>query len=332
MTLEKFRTSAYINYSNQTIGDVSFNLDYTNYNYGYNSIVVLENQTIKNRLKGSIVSVGGSYKKTVGDFDLQGNLGINISGNFEGNYFDGKAAYKINEDIKVKGEFNINSRMPNYNHLLYQSDYINYNWDNSDAFKNINTKQLAFSIQSKKLANITIDYTNIENFAYFAKNDDGLVKPYQHIGTINYLRLKASKEIFYGKMALDNTIMYQDVVNGDNVLNVPQIITRNTLYFSDHLFKNALFLQTGITLNYFTKYNMNGYDPLLAEFYTQNQTKLGAFPRLDFFINAKIRQTRIFLKAEHFNSSFTGYNYYSAPNYPYRDFTVRFGIVWNFFL
>ena len=77
---------------------------------------------------------------------------------------------------------------------------------------------------------------------------------------------------------------------------------------------------------------MNGYDPLLAEFYVQNDRELGDFPRLDFFVNAKIRQTRIYLKAEHFNSSFTGYNYYSSPNTIYRDFTVRFGIVWNFFL
>ena len=53
---------------------------------------------------------------------------------------------------------------------------------------------------------------------------------------------------------------------------------------------------------YFTKYNMNGYDPLLAEFYTQNDSEYGGFPRLDFFINAKVRQTRIFLMAEHFNS------------------------------
>ena len=70
----------------------------------------------------------------------------------------------------------------------------------------------------------------------------------------------------------------------------------------------------------------------VAEFYVQNTTEVGDFPRIDFFINAKIRQTRLFLKAEHLNSSFTGYNFYSAPNYPYRDFIVRFGIVWNFFL
>jgi len=51
----------------------------------------------------------------------------------------------------------------------------------------------------------------------------------------------------------------------------------------------------------------------------------------DYFINAKIKQARLFLKAEHFNSSFTSSNFYTAPNYPYRDFMVRFGIIWNFF-
>ena len=71
---------------------------------------------------------------------------------------------------------------------------------------------------------------------------------------------------------------------------------------------------------------MNGYDPVLAEFYTQNDKSLGGFPRLDFFINAKIKQTRIYLKAEHFNSSLTGYNFYSTPNVIYRDFGIRFGL------
>jgi hypothetical protein len=131
---------------------------------------------------------------------------------------------------------------------------------------------------------------------------------------------------------LDNTVMYQNVVSDDNVLNVPALLTRNTFYYSNQIFKNAMTLQTGVTFNYFTKYNMNGYDPLLAEFYTQNDSEYGGFPRLDFFINAKVRQTRIFLMAEHFNSAFTGYNFYSAPNHPYRDFTVRFGLVWDFFL
>ncbi len=332
VTLENLVTKAYLNFNNNTIGDITFNLEYNKYNYGYNSVIILQDQVIKSRLKGEVLSIGGVYRKSFGNFNLSSEAALNIIGDFKGNFIDVNVGYKINDDVLFNGTLNLNSIMPNYNYLLYQSDYINYNWDNSNIFKNINTKQIAVSLQSDKLTNITLDYTNIDNYTYFTKNSDNQVKPFQYQTTINYLRVKANKEFSYGKFALDNTIMYQQVINGEHVLNVPQIISRNTLYFSDHLFKNAVFLQTGITLNYFTEYNMNSYDPLLAEFYTQNETKIGAFPRLDFFINAKIRQTRIYLKAEHFNSSLTGYNYYSAPNYPYRDFTVRFGIVWNFFL
>ena len=31
------------------------------------------------------------------------------------------------------------------------------------------------------------------------------------------------------------------------------------------------------------------------------------------------------------SESFTGNNFYSSPSYPYRDFIIRFGLVWNFF-
>ena len=181
--------------------------------------------------------------------------------------------------------------------------------------------------------NLELDYSTINDYAYFGRAEsDSLVKPFQYSETVNYFRVKLNKEIKWRNFTLDNSIRYQKVVDGEEVLNVPEFVTRNTLYYSNHFFKKALFLQTGITFNYFTEYNMNAYDPLLAEFYVQNQTKLGGFPRLDFFINAKIRQTRIFLKAEHFNSAFTGYNFYSSPNYPYRDFAIRFGLVWDFFL
>ena len=63
----------------------------------------------------------------------------------------------------------------------------------------------------------------------------------------------------------------------------------------------------------------------------QDKKKIGDFPLMDFFLNAKIKTFRVFLKYEHFNSSFSGYNYFSAPSYPYRDAVIRFGVIWDFF-
>ena len=93
-----------------------------------------------------------------------------------------------------------------------------------------------------------------------------------------------------------------------------------------------MYIQTGVTFKYFSEYAMNAYNPVLGEFYIQNSEKFGGYPLLDFFINARVQQTRIYLKAEHFNSGFGETdNYFAAPDYPYRDFVIRFGLVWNFF-
>ena len=330
VTLENFYNQVSLNYNNDIVGDVQFNLSNTNYNYGYDKIVVLNGNTITNRLKGEVLAVGGKYHKQFRNFELKGALGLNVTGDFSGNYIKGEATFKLNEDISATASINHNSKAPNYNVLLYQSNYNNYNWWNN--FNNTETQQLKFELKSQKLANISVDYSTITDYTYFKKDSTNAVKAYQNSNTITYLRVKLEKEIRVGHFALNNTVLYQKTTDVNQVLNVPEIITRNTLYYSNHLFNKAMYLQTGVTLNYFTKYYMNAYDPLLAEFYVQNDKQYGAFPRLDFFINAKIRQTRIYLKAEHFNSAFTGYNYYSAPNYPYRDFTVRFGIVWNFFM
>ena len=330
-TIENFYNQLQLNYSNNILGDLQFNISNTNFNYGYDKLVVLNGSTIINRLKGDVFAAGGKYHKQYKGFDLNGEIGLNISGDFDGNFIKAKAAFKLNDEIYANATINHSSKAPNYNTLLYQSDYVAYNWQNS--FSNIETQQLAFELNYKKLANINIDYSAITDYVYFKQDQTTLqISPFQNFGTINYLRAKLENEIKVGKFSLHNTILYQNAQDSNGVLNVPELTTRNTLAFSSDLFDKALFLQTGVTLKYFTSYYMNAYNPLLAEFYVQNTQEYGDFPMLDFFINAKIRQTRIFLKAEHFNSAFTGYNYYSAPNHPYRDFTVRFGVVWNFFL
>ncbi|MDO5968452.1 putative porin [Flavivirga aquimarina] len=330
-TLENFYNQVQLNYSNNIIGDLQFNITSNNYNYGYDKLVVLNGNTITNRLKGDIFSAGGKYHKKYRGFDLDGAFGLNVSGDFNGNFFKAKATFKLNDDLSAIASVNHSSKAPNYNALLYQSDYINYNWQNN--FNNTETEQLAFQLKSKKIANISADYSTISDYVYFKEDEtSSQVQAFQNDNSISYLRIKLDREIKAGKFALNNTVLYQKVTDENNTLNMPELTIRNTLYYSSHLFKKAMFLQTGVTFNYFTKYYMNAYNPLLAEFYVQTEREYGGFPRLDFFLNAKIRQTRIFFKAEHFNSSFTGYDFYSAPNYPYRDFTLRFGIVWNFFL
>ncbi len=329
--LEDFNTKGYVHLDNSLIGKITAWAGYTDYNYGYNSVLNLDAGRIENRLKGNLIEVGGAYEKEYRGFELSGKGAINLSGDFTGNYLQGSAGYALDADNKVKASITVHSVAPNFNFLLYQSDYQNYNWQTD--FQNVKTQELKFQLKSKKLLDASVSYTGIDDYTYFALNSDSLPKPKQADVRVDYLKIKAERTFKYGNIALANTIMYQKVVSGEGVLNVPQLVTRNSLYYEDHWFKRALFLQTGVTFKYFSEYNMNGYDPVLSEFYVQNDQKLGGFPLFDIFFNAKVRQTRIFFTWENFNQLFqSSNNQFSAPNVPYRDAVIRFGLVWDFFL
>lgn len=325
---------------NATLGKLQGNISLYNYNYHFNSILVTDSQFIQNQLKGEEIAIGAKYFKQIGSFMIRGDAKYNLVSDLSGSILDASASYRFNESNMMRFAVHSSSRMPDYNFLLYQSDYANYNWQNIDTFKKQNINSFQFDLDSKFWGNLSAMYSTFGNYTYFSVDsaqpleegrEQANIKPFQEDNSVNYLKVKYNKELRLGSFALNNTLMYQMVSQSNEVLNVPQFVTRNTLYFSSDVFKKAMYLQTGVTLKYFTSYNMDAYNPLLGEFYTQNKEKLGGFPMLDFFINARIKQTRIYLKAEHFNSSFGTSNFYSAPDYPYRDFVIRFGLVWNFF-
>ncbi|MEL6810358.1 MAG: putative porin [Bacteroidota bacterium] len=330
--LEDFRINGSATFDNSIIGKVSAWIGYNDYNYGYNSVLELDAGRITNRLKGNLVQAGASYEKEYRGFELFGKGAINVSGDLDANYILGGAAFQFDENNAVKASIKLHSVAPNFNFLLYQSDYVNYNWQTN--FDNVKTQELKFEISSKKLLDATVSYTGIDDYAYFTiQANDSTPTPQQFGDRVDYLKVKAEREFRYGKFGLMNTILFQQAVSGEEVFNVPQIVTRQSLYFEDEWFEKAMSVQTGVNFKYFTRYNMNAYDPVLAEFYVQNGQELGGFPLIDIFFNAKIRQTRIFFKYEHINQLFNSTNnHFSAPGYPYRDGVIRFGFVWNFFL
>ncbi len=317
-------------YKTKKLGDFGVSLEYNNHKYNFGNLDSLNISGFSNSIKYDGMIFYGSYSKSSDKFKINANFSSSIADNISGNSLSGSLDYNLNEDINIKGKISLSSHQPNYNFSLFKSNYISYNWENN--FENIENREFNVEFKSNKYFNLRLDYLDIKNYAYFTKNDLNVVKPFQHLDNINIIKFRVSREFSINKFFFDNQIQYQKVSNGAEVINLPELIARNSIYFSSHLLDKAVFLQTGFSFSYFSKYYMNSYDPLLSEFYVQNSKKIGGFPLMDFFVNAKIQQTRLYFKLEHFNSSFTGYNFYSAPNYPYRDFSFRFGLVWNFFL
>jgi hypothetical protein len=320
-----------LDFRSNKFGHFKVFLDDFNYNYFYNSVLVINDKEIPSVLKGRINTMGGQYFYNKGKWNGVFKYANSISKQALSN-LDAKLEYNFNDENQVSFQIQQINKLPNYIYNLYQSSFTNYNWSND--FNNEKINNLYVKATTKWL-NAELQISSLKDKLYFGENtltsNQLLVAPKQYDKSIQYLSAKVEKEFKYRKFALDNTVLFQTTQQDDAILNVPKFVLRNTIYFSDDIFKKAMFIQTGITLNYFSSYYANNYNPVIGEFYIQNTKKIGDFPMLDLFINARVRQTRIYLKAEHFNSMFSGNKYYSAPNYPYRDYLIRFGLVWNFF-
>lgn len=318
-------------YENSLLGKFNFFIDDYRSNYKYERVIVRDGNAVPADLYLQFNNVGAQYEYQKNKWNGRFLYSRSIT-NQSLSDLDAKLRYDLNEKIKFDFRYRNINKLPNNNYNLYQSSWISYNWSND--FKNEKINSLSAEITTPWLTG-QVQYTVLKDHLYFADTSNvanvQIISPKQYGNVINYLEIKASREFKFGPFALDNTLLYQKVDQSDLILNVPDFVTRNTFYYSNHFFKKALFMQTGIVFNYLTKYYGDNYNPVIAEFFVQQEKKTGGFATFDVFINARIRQTRFYLKAEHLNALFSQSNYYSAPDNPYRDFVLRFGLVWNFF-
>ena len=324
--------------SSKNLGDINLGLIYIDDQYSLENYQIDEYIDNSVKIDAKTVYLNTGLEKSFSNIDLNLKLINYIHGDNKSNLFQSKINFHLKEENYLAFQYSFTSTPPNYNQILHRSNYEAYNWTNQ--FKNPITNSLAFSLRLSKIFDLDLEYMSVKNHIQFHKlplNDldstiDYSIVPLQYgADDLNLLKINLARKIKLGKFSFDTRILIQRLLENE-IINLPELVTRNTLFYSTDMFNKALFLQTGFGFSYFSKYFMNGYDPLLSELYIQNDKMIGGFPLIDFFINAKIQQTRLYFKFEHLNSSFTGYKYYSAPNYPYRDFTFRFGLVWNFFM
>ncbi len=329
--LEEVDNKVYLNFNSPyVLGDFVVYAKVKDYSYRFNRITITEDQgLLPDQLDGTLFSLGSSWQAKIKKFTLDANIESIISGNLSGNEFQVKAAYQKDSLTYIGGSLTLQSKSPDYNFRLFQSDLQNFNWYNPNL-KNENIRVIS-GVLGSKWAKIDASYSQIDNYTYFLGNEAPQVTQWTG-GTVNYLKAGLYKDFKLGKFGLDNSVLYQNVTEGDSAFKVPDWVLRNTLYFSSFVFKGKpMYLQTGITFKYFSSFYADALNPVLGTFVRQDQEKIGNYPVFDFFVNAQVKRTKIFFKIENLTSSFLEANYFASPLYPYRDWRIRFGLVWNWF-
>ena len=303
------------------IGLINFNYEYFNLNSS--------NEKIKENSNLFSIKLSKNFKILDLDFDLQKK----ISGDRIGDRLKVvlKPAKRYNLDLNIKL-----SSVKSHPGLIYDNYYSGFsglNWTNRNDL--INTSSILINYINKKFGQFSLSGSIINNYVYVSTQNSDIESYIPQINQaefdIKLFKLKYVKNFIFGKFSMNNSLLIQDVNQNDNVLNIPDFVYRNSFFITEKIFKNVLEIQSGFNFKIFSKFFINEYNPVISTFHIQDNRKIGGFPIIDFFLNAKIRQTRLFFIFEHINSSLSENNFFTTPSIPYRDSNFRFGLNWNLF-
>ena len=290
-----------------------------------------EEQAVNPSINEDAYAVGGEWRKQFGSLDFRASAELGISGDRLGNYVFGEIKQPLFSSFSLTAGLRWQQQHPGFVFEQFTSSYADYQWKHTPEMEQRTAifAQLSHPVFGK----LSVTTTNINNYAYYLQPDAAslAVAPMQLSSGINLLQLDWEGAVSWGVFRLDMKLRGQQLSDNKDVMPMPNVIGRAALYYEDHWFEKALFLNLGVSARYFSSYKMRAYHPLLSAFVVQPHQEMEGYPIVNAFFNMKIRQTRLFFIFEHVNANRKAANYYAAPSYPYRDMLFRFGLVWNFF-
>ncbi|MFO0323060.1 MAG: putative porin [Bacteroidota bacterium] len=213
------------------------------------------------------------------------------------------------------------------------ADYIYNKWmSNHYEWKNnfFPTEKFQSIIGMSSLDNasgIGLIFQNIKNQIFL---NDSII-PEQISSSIQNVSFFIHKNfLFFRHLGLNVKYNYQYSSRQD-ITSMPNHLINGALFYQGSLYKNALQLQIGFNASYYSEFIGMAYSPALNTYYLQNKKTVGNYPYIDFFINARIKPVRFFIKIDHVTQGFFGSNYSLTPYYIQNDRAFKFGINWLFF-
>ncbi len=256
----------------------------------------------------------------------QGAFRLYLSGYRAGDkIIQGKAKispWKNDEMPQVKGDILISEVKPDIFLNEYFSNHVR--WSNS--FNKEKKFQIRGAIGFERWeAEAGYNLIHISDYLFF--NYQSLPEQYPNVTITS---VYAQKNIRFGGLNIFNRVVWQ-VNTNTQVLNLPQLITFSSLHYEQIIVPNALTGQIGFNIYYRSRFYADAYNPVIGQFYNQNEKVLGGYPTADLFANFKWKSVLIFLKYEHANQGFPDNQYFSALHYPINPRIFKIGVSWIFF-
>ena len=262
----------------------------------------------------------------LGQFTLENNLNLNLSGSF--NEFSDliEARYSNN-----KFNFNGHLLIENLSPLAIQRKYHSNNYDYK--LSSIN-KQNGLQIGGKLNYKIVDSILKLGALANFSSLDnvylfDGIEWRNDTLGSFNFVSIGVFAELHYKALNLSTRFTYS--IDDDNYLPDYQVNSR--LYLKGKLFEaKKLEATIGVEGLYFSDFNARVYNPSIGAYnwYTASSNVEGMF-NMHGFVAFGIDEFKFYIRYENISYHWNNKTAIELEGYPISGPRMRVGITWDFF-
>lgn len=272
---------------------------------------------------------------------------IFLDGYNAGDYYgewNNKTILSKKERLYMSADLQLGSRQAMYtqqfftgNHYVYNNNLKPTNYKIlSIAFERLLKRPAIYNAYSyslpKKQYGIKLNYLLIDRYTFAGK--DGL--PTQGGMGQNGLQTELYAHLNLKKFQIHQEMAFQTFSSSlKDQIQLPALMSKSSIYFQSYAFKKSGFLQIGFDASISSNYKASIYNPATMQWQLSDYN-VGAYPFIDFFVNAEVKTARIFFKMEHINMDIPNTRYY--PNYlfvspfqPASPRRFRLGFAWKFY-
>ena len=198
VSFDTFLVSFNTTYSSSKLGLATVSMNYRNVDYSYENLADINNNFFYESITDDNYSFGFNYLLKKDSYSIDFQFESMLSGNIEGSVIGAGLLLNINQDSNIKFSFMNTDSSPDYNFMLTNSSYSNYNWNN--IFNNTNTARYILNFKSDKLFKFNFEFNKISNYTYFSKDVNGFVVPMQEASNIGMFKMNISKKLSFKKI------------------------------------------------------------------------------------------------------------------------------------
>lgn len=213
---------------------------------------------------------------------------------------------------------------------LYQSYFGNHNyWRNN--FGNEQVQQLKAKAFIHFLEYIKIqpklNLSIVSNHMYF--NEEAAPAQSTETATLLHPGIELYSKLGYFNLSADYVHTIKEG-NAANLFRIPEHFLTLGVYYERPIV-GELVLRVGIDSHFQSAYFADDYNPVIQQFYLQNDFEIPAYGFADFYLSFKINTARVFFKFRHLNQGLNADGYFATPYYTGQQRVFDLGLSWSFY-